>query len=315
MTRSCVTSQPDRRASSSIPRLASSGRRSSLATIQRPSPKPLRGPIASSRASSTCSAIATCRSRMAAAGAKSTGIWIQSTSAARRPTTGAASRISTPRLADHKVVWELNRHQSWLQLGRAWLVDGRHPLPRRLHHAVRWLDAQQPAAPRDELGQHAGTGVSLPVMDLGAALFFGTAGRHGGGTHAVECRSPAWARPSAHADRAQPVDLLQPEHASHRRGAGALCRGANVAGIAPVRAMGSDRPRAADCADLAAGARSTAGTSSSRPITIATHSTSICWRSPSRVRPPIRWRRRSPRPSNAWPSTRARCPTTPGGCR
>ena len=49
----------------------------------------------------------------------------------------------------------------------------------------------------------------------------------------------------------------------------------------------------------------TAGTSSARRTTIATHSTSICWRSPSRVRPPIRWRRRSPRRSSALAEYRA----------
>ena len=50
-----------------------------------------------------------------------------------------------PRFGDHKVVWELNRHQHWLALGRAaWLTgDLRYPAAFR-RELASWLDANPP---------------------------------------------------------------------------------------------------------------------------------------------------------------------------
>ncbi len=92
----------------------------------------------------------------------------------RRAASDYWSRISVSRRLVRRPQGRLGTESAPV-MAAAWprlLVDRRPSLPRGLHHAVRWLDAQQPAAPRDELGQHAGTGVSLPVLDLGAALFF-----------------------------------------------------------------------------------------------------------------------------------------------
>lgn len=50
-----------------------------------------------------------------------------------------------PRFGDHKVIWELNRHQYWLALGRAWWLTG-EPRYRTtlLRHLESWLRANPP---------------------------------------------------------------------------------------------------------------------------------------------------------------------------
>ena len=50
-----------------------------------------------------------------------------------------------PSCGDHKVIWELNRHQHWLSLGRAWWLTG-EPAYRRacLTEAPSWLAANPP---------------------------------------------------------------------------------------------------------------------------------------------------------------------------
>src|SRR5207247_2108504 len=50
-----------------------------------------------------------------------------------------------PAIGDHKIIWELNRHQHWLQLGRAWWLTGAS----RYAHAIvdqmeSWIDANPP---------------------------------------------------------------------------------------------------------------------------------------------------------------------------
>ena len=44
---------------------------------------------------------------------------------------GGRARISIPSIGDHKIIWELNRHQHWLQLGRASWLTGQSPLRTR----------------------------------------------------------------------------------------------------------------------------------------------------------------------------------------
>jgi hypothetical protein len=50
-----------------------------------------------------------------------------------------------PALGDHKIIWEVNRHQHWLHLGRAfWLTgDGRYR-DRCIEELASWLDANPP---------------------------------------------------------------------------------------------------------------------------------------------------------------------------
>jgi hypothetical protein len=50
-----------------------------------------------------------------------------------------------PQCGDHKVIWELNRHQHWLTLGRAfWLTGDRRYRDRCLSELASWLDANPP---------------------------------------------------------------------------------------------------------------------------------------------------------------------------
>jgi hypothetical protein len=46
---------------------------------------------------------------------------------------------------DHKVIWELNRHQHWLALGRAWWLTGDHRYRARvIQESTGWLKANPP---------------------------------------------------------------------------------------------------------------------------------------------------------------------------
>ena len=50
-----------------------------------------------------------------------------------------------PEVGDHKVIWELNRHQHWLTLGRAfWLTDDTKYYERFTGELRSWLDANPP---------------------------------------------------------------------------------------------------------------------------------------------------------------------------
>ncbi|MCU1385813.1 MAG: hypothetical protein JWL71_4510, partial [Acidobacteria bacterium] len=65
----------------------------------------------------------------------------------RRPpqTFWAGVTYLDPQWGDHKVIWELNRHQHWLALGRAfWLTGDRRYRDRCLAELAGWLDANPP---------------------------------------------------------------------------------------------------------------------------------------------------------------------------
>ena len=50
-----------------------------------------------------------------------------------------------PRLGDHKIIWELNRHQHWLRLGRAWWLTGDERCRRAIvDELYGWLAANPP---------------------------------------------------------------------------------------------------------------------------------------------------------------------------
>ena len=50
-----------------------------------------------------------------------------------------------PASGDHKVIWELNRHQHWLALGRAWWLTGDHRYRARfIAEATGWMLANPP---------------------------------------------------------------------------------------------------------------------------------------------------------------------------
>jgi hypothetical protein len=50
-----------------------------------------------------------------------------------------------PKCGDHKIIWELNRHQHWLALGRAfWLTGDVRYRQHCLHELASWMDANPP---------------------------------------------------------------------------------------------------------------------------------------------------------------------------
>jgi hypothetical protein len=56
-------------------------------------------------------------------------------------------RYLDPAYGDHKIIWELNRHQHWLQLGRAfWLTGDNRYRDRCLDELASWLEANPPLA-------------------------------------------------------------------------------------------------------------------------------------------------------------------------
>ena len=67
----------------------------------------------------------------------SIGTSILCTSGARHTAYWSRVPYLEPSCGDHKVVWELNRHQSWLTARTGVLADGRRALSRRLHRAPR----------------------------------------------------------------------------------------------------------------------------------------------------------------------------------
>ena len=84
--------------------------------------------------------------------------------------TGRPSPISIQRTGDHKIIWELNRHQHWLTLGRAyWLTGDRRYRDSFVAQLESWL-AGEPAADRHQLGEHARARVPVDVLDLGARI-------------------------------------------------------------------------------------------------------------------------------------------------
>ena len=69
--------------------------------------------------------------------------------AGRRPPTGFWTAVPylDPACGDHKVIWELNRHQHWLTLGRAYWLTGDCAYRRRfLDELDSWLAANPPLA-------------------------------------------------------------------------------------------------------------------------------------------------------------------------
>ena len=61
------------------------------------------------------------------------------------PVSGPTSPISIPRCGDHKIIWELNRQQHWLTLGRAfWLTGDVRYRDRCIAELTSWMAANPP---------------------------------------------------------------------------------------------------------------------------------------------------------------------------
>ena len=129
-----------------------------------------------------------------------------------------------PRFGDHKIIWELNRHQHWLMLGRAaWLTGDQRYAERFQPELASWL-AEQSTAHRNQLVEHARTRVSDALVDLEPPFL------RRPGSDDDESTDSTWL-----VDLLLGLDaqlnhicrhlstLLQSEHSSARRRTGALC--------------------------------------------------------------------------------------------
>ena len=177
-------------------------------------------------------------------GRRSTGIAIRSSTQRAAPVLERGT--VPPAAAATQIILELNRHQHFSP-GRAG-GGGHRPALRRCP-ASRRLDGRQPAARRCQLGQHAGAGPAIAVVDLGPRMLRRAGrwrpcgrGRAGRRRASVAGGSAARARPAAAARRAEPVDLLQPQHASARRSPGPLRRRPRASRTAPGPRVGGPRP-------------------------------------------------------------------------
>ena len=112
-------------------------------------------------------------------------------------------------VGDHKIVWELNRHQHLVTLAEAWRLHQRRPLRRRAAVAVGSLAARKSLPHGHQLGQHAGSRLPRAVVALGPPL-----------TRRLPRRLTARSPPSRLAHRALSVHLLLSQYAltGRRRG-------------------------------------------------------------------------------------------------
>ena len=69
---------------------------------------------------------------------------------------------------DHKIIWELSRHQHLTLLARAWLFQRRHPVPARTRKDLAPLARMEPVPLRHQLGKHARSCVSAAFPGSGS---------------------------------------------------------------------------------------------------------------------------------------------------
>ena len=62
---------------------------------------------------------------------------IPCTTDTRRASAGRTFPYLDPAIGDHKIIWELNRHQHWLQLGRACVAHRSKPNT-HMRSSIRW---------------------------------------------------------------------------------------------------------------------------------------------------------------------------------
>src|SRR5204863_7983401 len=90
-----------------------------------------------------------------------------------------------PSCGDHKIIWELNRHQHWLLLGRAYWLTGRRAYRTRvLAELDAWLDAHSPL-----VGINWASMLELALRSLSwlwAIEFFAGDDQHGDGPWLVD---------------------------------------------------------------------------------------------------------------------------------
>ena len=132
-------------------------------------------------------------------------------------------------VGDHKVTWELNRHQHLVTLAKAWLLTKDDKYLRELIAQWRSWDRGQSLSAWNQLGQHARSCVSQSVVDLG-----GPVARDNATACGVSRRAAARAGISRAIHRTLSVYLFFSQHSSARRSAGAVLHrnavSANTAG-------------------------------------------------------------------------------------
>ena len=190
-----------------------------------------------------------------------------------------------PAIGDHKIIWELNRHQHWLQLGRAlWLTGDaryarRHDRPAR---AAGWPPTRRSSAStgracwRSACARSPGPGALHFLLEPDGS--------------AIRIRIPARSRSrgSWHMLLALDRQLTHVEQNlsfyfspnTHLTGEalGALRRRRRAARARGQRALEGHRPPDSARRDRSRRSAPTAAMSSARRTTSATRSTSTCWR-------------------------------------
>ena len=152
---------------------------------------------------------------------------------------------------DKKIIWELNRHQHFMTLGRAYWHTGDELFAQTfVAHLGAWMDGNPP-----KLGINWASslevGVSLRRVAVGAPLFQRLARAHAGDfSPRAQVSQPPRAPP-----RDVSLDLLQPQHAPHGRGARTLLSGHAAAGISRRGTLARDRQPHPARTTRAAGAR------------------------------------------------------------
>ena len=258
------------------------GRGASPASGQSsPTPRvmPPRAPTAFSRASTICSGIAGCDSRPHLPYLPAPGLpdWHLDPVHGRRPPVTFWSTV--PYLAAG-----MRRSQDHLgaesasALARARprvLADRRREVSRSLRRGAG--EAGSTRTRRSPASTGRACSSSRSDRSRGSGRFTSSphdAAQPNDGRGAVDRRSAARARSPADARRAEPVVLLQPEHAPARRSAGALRRGRALPELA-ASARGARRSAAASCSPRSTGrSPPTAATASAPRTTTATRSTS-----------------------------------------
>ena len=74
--------------------------------------------------------------------------------------------LDTPRAGDHKIIWELNRHQHLVVLAQAYLLTGDSGKLGRDLRATGKLDRGESISSWNQLGECARSGLPRPFLDL-----------------------------------------------------------------------------------------------------------------------------------------------------
>ena len=153
------------------------------------------------------------------------------------------------RAGDHKVIWELNRHQHLTLLAQAFLLTGRREyLDEAFRQIGSWLDANPFLR-----GINWASALEVAFRALSWAWLWHMAGSQM--PDALRARFLYRARSSRPLSGGEPFGLLFAQHAPSGRSCGAACARRAVSGISPCGALGEGRRPDRGAADGASGAR------------------------------------------------------------